>query len=154
MKSLPRRDFLRIGGASLCGVSLLDVLRAQSQAAGAPAPKAKQMIVCWMAGGPPHTDMFDMKPDSGTDYKGEFRPIKTNLPGLDVCELMPSLAKVADKYTVIRSITTSGTTPDGASHQGGTSIFQRHKPAPSEVGAAITKPPSPRTSTDGATLPS
>jgi hypothetical protein len=103
---LPRRDFLRIGGASLCGVSLLDVLRAQSQVAGASAPKAKQMIVCWMAGGPPHTDMFDMKPDSGTDYKGEFKPIKTNLPGLDVCELMPSLAKIADKYTVIRSITT------------------------------------------------
>ena len=85
MITIPRRDFLRIGGASLCGVSMLDVLRAQSQAAGAPAAKAKQMIVCWMAGGPPHTDMFDMKPDSGTDYKGEFKPIKTNLPGLDVC---------------------------------------------------------------------
>lgn len=106
MANLLRRDFLRIGGASLCGVSLLDVLRAQSQAAGTAAPKAKQMIVCWMAGGPPHTDMFDMKPDSPTDYKGEFKPIKTNLPGLDVCELMPSLAKIADKYTVIRSITT------------------------------------------------
>ena len=106
MITIPRRDFLRIGGASLCGVSMLDVLRAQSQAAGAPAAKAKQMIVCWMAGGPPHTDMFDMKPDSGTDYKGEFKPIKTNLPGLDVCELMPNLAKIADKYTVIRSITT------------------------------------------------
>ncbi len=106
MTNLLRRDFLRIGGASLCGVSLLDVLRAQSQAAGTPAPKAKQMIVCWMAGGPPHTDMFDMKPDSPTDYKGEFKPIKTNLPGLDICELMPSLAKIADKYTVIRSITT------------------------------------------------
>jgi hypothetical protein len=106
MTAFPRRDFLRIGGASLCGVSLLDVLRAQSQAAGAPAPKAKQMIVCWMAGGPPHTDMFDMKPDSGTDYKGEFKPIKSNVPGLDVCELMPSLAKIADKYTIIRSITT------------------------------------------------
>ncbi|MGI8978180.1 MAG: DUF1501 domain-containing protein [Pirellulaceae bacterium] len=106
MPTLPRRDFLRIGGASLCGVSLLDVLRAQSQAAGAPAPKAKQIIVCWMAGGPPHTDMFDMKPDSPTDYKGEFKPIKTNVPGLDVCELIPNLAKIADKYTVIRSITT------------------------------------------------
>lgn len=104
--TLPRRNFLRIGGASLCGVGLLDVLRAQSQSAGAPAPKAKQMIVCWMAGGPPHTDMFDMKPDSPTDYKGEFKPIKSNVPGLDVCELMPNLAKIADKYTVIRSITT------------------------------------------------
>src|SRR5687768_16391708 len=101
-----RRDFLRIGGASLCGLSLLDLLRARSQAAGAPAPKAKQMIVCWMAGGPPHTDMFDMKPDSPSDYKGEFKPIDSKLPGLQVCELMPKLAAQADKYTIIRSITT------------------------------------------------
>jgi hypothetical protein len=101
-----RRNFLQIGGASLCGVTLLDMLRAQAQAAGAPTPKAKQMIVVWMAGGPPHTDMFDMKPDSPSDYKGEFKPIKSKLPGLDVCELMPKLADVADKYTIIRSITT------------------------------------------------
>src|SRR5262249_24436301 len=85
--------------------TLLDLLAARSQAAGA-APKAKAMIVVWMAGGPPHTDMFDMKPDSPTDYKGEFKPIASNLPGLDVCELMPNLAKIADKYTIIRSITT------------------------------------------------
>jgi hypothetical protein len=101
-----RRDFLRIGGASLCGVTLLDLLAAQSQAADKAGPKAKQMIVCWMAGGPPHTDMFDMKPDSPSDYKGEFKPIPTNLPGLEVGELMPNLAKIADKYTIIRSITT------------------------------------------------
>ena len=100
-----RRNFLQIGGASLCGVSMLDVLRS-SVVAGAPAAKAKQMIVCWMAGGPPHTDMFDMKPDSPSDYRGEFKPIKSNLPGLDVCELMPKLATMADKYTVIRSVTT------------------------------------------------
>jgi hypothetical protein len=110
-RQFSRRNFLRIGGASLCGVSLLDVLAAQSRGGESPAlgrgsPKAKQMIVCWMAGGPPHTDMFDMKPDSPADYRGEFKPIKTNLPGLDVCELMPQLAKIADKYTVIRSITT------------------------------------------------
>ncbi|QDU94652.1 DUF1501 domain-containing protein [Lignipirellula cremea] len=101
-----RRDFLRVGGASLCGVSLLDLLQARAQAAGQPTPKAKQLIVCWMAGGPPHTDMFDMKPESGSDYRGEFKPIKTNLPGLEICELMPKLAKMADKYTVIRSVTT------------------------------------------------
>src|SRR5688500_7238393 len=100
-----RRNFLQIGGASLCGVSLLDLLR-NSAVAGAPAAKAKQMLVCWMAGGPPHTDMFDMKPDSPSDYRGEFKPIKSNLPGLDVCELMPKLATMADKYTIIRSCTT------------------------------------------------
>lgn len=100
-----RRSFLRIGGSSLCGVGLLDLLRAQSKANGV-EPKAKQMIVCWMAGGPPHTDMFDMKPDSPADYRGEFSPIASNLPGLQVGELMPKLAQRADKYTVIRSITT------------------------------------------------
>jgi hypothetical protein len=109
-----RRNFLRIGGASLCGVNLLGMLQARAAAAGAPAPKAKQMIVCWMAGGPPHTDMFDMKPDSPTDYKGEFKPIKSKLPGLDVCELMPKLAEVADKYTIIRSITTMNNPGDHA----------------------------------------
>jgi hypothetical protein len=111
---LHRRQFLRIGGTSLCGVSLLDVLRAQAPAAPAASQaaasrtfgKAKQLLVVWMAGGPPHTDMFDMKPDSPVDYRGEFRPIHSNVPGLDVCELMPDLAKMADKYTIIRSITT------------------------------------------------
>ena len=101
-----RRDVLRIGGASLCGVSLLDLLNARSRAAGSTGPKAKHLIVCWMAGGPPHTDMFDMKPDSPADCKGEFSPIDSNLPGLQVCELMPKLACRADKYTIIRSITT------------------------------------------------
>src|SRR5579859_5178568 len=95
-----RREFLRIGGASLCGVSLLDVLRSQASAAQRPGSKAKALICCWMAGGPPHIDMFDMKPDAPTDYKGEFKPIRSKLPGLDVCELMPKLAGLADKYTV------------------------------------------------------
>ncbi len=109
-----RRNFLRIGGASLCGVSMLDVLRRAGAAAGMPTPKAKAMIVCWMAGGPPHTDMFDMKPESPSDYRGEFKPIKSKLPGLDVCELMPKLANVADKYTIIRSITTMNNPGDHA----------------------------------------
>jgi hypothetical protein len=101
-----RRDFLRIGGMSLCGVSVLDVLNARAASANPRAGKAKSLICCWMGGGPPHTDMFDMKPDAPAEYRGEFRPIKSNVPGLDVCELMPGLAKLADKYTVIRSVTT------------------------------------------------
>src|SRR5437868_6507326 len=98
-RSLNRRDFLRIGGTAICGLNMLDLLHAQSRGAVRPDAKAKQMIVVWMAGGPPHTDMFDMKPDSPAEYRGEFKPIKSNLPGLDVCELMPNLAKMADKYT-------------------------------------------------------
>lgn len=101
-----RRDFLRVGGTALCGVTLLDLLRPKLEASGIPAAKAKSLIVCWMAGGPPHTDMFDMKPASPSEYRGEFQPIATNLPGLEIGELMPNLAKIADKYTIIRSITT------------------------------------------------
>ncbi len=101
-----RRDFLRIGGMSLCGVTLLDLLAARARADSVSGPKAKHMICCWMGGGPPHTDMFDMKPDSPEEYRGEFKPIPTNVPGIQICELMPELARLADKYTIIRSVTT------------------------------------------------
>jgi hypothetical protein len=101
-----RRDFFRVGGLGLCGVGMLDVLRAQATASTAPAAKAKHLIVCWMGGGPPHTDMFDMKPDSGADYRGEFKPVQSNVTGLQVCELLPRLAQRADKYTIIRSVST------------------------------------------------
>lgn len=103
-----RRDFLRIGGSSLCGISMLDLIavNAKPHAANSQAHKAKQMICVWMGGGPPHTDMFDMKPDSGAEYRGEFKPIQTNVTGIQVGELLPELAKQADKYTIIRSVTT------------------------------------------------
>jgi hypothetical protein len=111
-----RREFLRIGGLGLCGVTMLDVLRAQAATAPEPArtAKAKHLICVWLGGGPPHTDMFDMKPDAPAEYRGEFRPIKTNVPGIDVCELMPNLARLADKYTIIRSVTTMNKPGDHA----------------------------------------
>jgi hypothetical protein len=108
-RQVHRRDFLRIGGMSLCGVTLTDLLRARAEPAPKTAskgPKAKHMICCWLGGGPPHTDMFDMKPDSGSEYRGEFKPIQTNVSGIDIGELMPQLARLADKYTIIRSVTT------------------------------------------------
>src|SRR6478672_565587 len=92
-----RRDFLRVGGLGLCGVGMLDVLKAY--AAPGPGAKAKQMIVCWLGGGPPHTDMFDMKPDAPEEYRGLFKPIQTKTVGLQVGELLPELAKRSDKYT-------------------------------------------------------
>jgi hypothetical protein len=101
---LSRRDVLKIGGLGLCGVDTLDVLRAH--AAPAASAKAKHMIVCWLGGGPPHLDMFDPKPDSSEEYRGIFKPIRSNVVGLQVGELLPELAKRADKYTVIRSVST------------------------------------------------
>jgi hypothetical protein len=102
---MDRRNFLRIGGLGLCGVGTLDVIRAYASPSASHA-KAKQMIVCWLGGGPPHTDMFDMKPNSPEEYHGLWKPIQTNVTGLQVGELLPEMAKRADKYTVIRSVST------------------------------------------------
>jgi Protein of unknown function (DUF1501) len=107
-----RRNFLRVGGLGLCGVGMLDVL--QAQAAPASSGKAKSMIVVWLGGGPPHLDMFDMKPDSPEEYRGQFKPIQTSVVGLQVGELLPEMAKRANKYTVIRSVTTENKPGDHA----------------------------------------
>ena len=116
-----RRDFLRIGGLGLCGLGALDVIGARQTALAAAyqgiklrAPKAKQLLVVWMAGGPPHTDMFDMKPQSPSGYASPYNAISTNVAGLQVCEHMPKLAKMADKYCVIRSVTTMNKPGDHA----------------------------------------
>jgi hypothetical protein len=98
-----RRDFLKIGALGLGGWTLADLLRAEAEAAA--RASGKSLINIFLRGGPPHIDMFDMKPHAPAEVRGEFSPIPTNVPGLDVCELMPRLAAIADKYAVIRSIT-------------------------------------------------
>lgn len=102
---LSRRSFLQLGAAALggLGVSNLPLLRSQARAAGKNVPDTS-VIFIWLPGGPPHMEMYDMKPDAPAEYRGDFRPIKTNVPGIDVCEYMPLHARCADKYTVIRSI--------------------------------------------------
>src|SRR4051812_43242118 len=93
-RRLHRRDVLRVGGLGLCGVTMVDVLRAQASAAPAAGGQRGNRLICvGRGGGPPHTDMFDMKPDAAAEYRGEFKPVKTKVPGLDVCELMPGLAR-------------------------------------------------------------
>ena len=104
-----RRSFLKIGAtgvAGVAGLSLADLFRAEAFAAsaGQTTAQGKALINIYLGGGPPHTDMFDLKPDAPSEFRGEFSPIKTNVDGIQVCELMPRLAKMADKYAVIRSI--------------------------------------------------
>jgi WD40 repeat protein len=103
-RRLARRDFLRVGGAGLFGMSMVDMLRAGQTRADAPPAKAKQMILVWLNGGPPHQDMFDMKLETPPPFGSEYKPIKTNVPGVEFCELMPQLAKVADKFSILRSV--------------------------------------------------
>jgi hypothetical protein len=81
---------------------MADLLRADSISGGARRPKS--LINIALPGGPSHMDMFDLKPDAPAEYRGEFRPISTVVPGFDICEHMPELAQVADKIAVVRSI--------------------------------------------------
>ncbi len=96
-----RRGFLRAGSASLIGLSLPEFFRLKAEPA-----KAKSVIQLWMAGGPSQTDTWDPKPQAGEDFTGPLRgAIGTGVAGMQVSTLLPLLAKQADKYTIIRSMT-------------------------------------------------
>jgi hypothetical protein len=97
-----RRDFLRIGGLGMGGLSLPGLLQAEQRAGLRNSKKA--VIMIYMAGAPPHQDMYDLKMDAPSDMRGEFRPIPTNVDGIEICELMPGIAKVMDKCVPIRSL--------------------------------------------------
>lgn len=97
-----RRAFLQAGSLALGGLTLGDLYRLRAAPAPRKPPRQKSVIMIHLSGGPSHLDMYDMKPNAPREYRGEFRPIKTNVPGLDVCELMPRQAKIADKFAVLR----------------------------------------------------
>ncbi|HXX95373.1 MAG TPA: DUF1501 domain-containing protein, partial [Planctomycetota bacterium] len=102
-----RRSFLRIGGLGLGGLALPQLLRAQ-QASPRPARGGglghKAVIMVYMPGGPPHQDMYDLKTDAPSEVRGIFRPIRTNVAGIQICELLPRLAGMMDKLVPIRTI--------------------------------------------------
>ena len=85
---LSRRNFLKAGALGLGGLGLADLLRLQAEAGMSPNIPKSVILIC-LPGGPSHIDMYDMKPDAPAEYRGEFRPISTNLPGLEICEHMP-----------------------------------------------------------------
>jgi uncharacterized protein (DUF1501 family) len=96
-----RRTFLRAGTLALGGLSLPDLLAARGSP---PAAPDTSVILFWMWGGPSHFETFDPKPDAPSEYRGPFRPIRTAVPGLDVCELFPRLAASARNYALVRSL--------------------------------------------------
>lgn len=110
-----RRGFLKIGALGLAGFSLAELIERRAALGGAAKPKTA-VILFWMAGGPSHIDMYDMKPAASSEVRGPFRPIDTNVPGLQVCDLMPRHAAVADRISVVRSITHDLAVHDDASH--------------------------------------
>lgn len=103
---LNRRGFLRIGslgvgGVGFGGLALPDLLRLRAM--GAAPNNRKAVILIWQAGGPSHLDMYDLKPDAPAEFRGEFRPIATNVAGVDVSEHLPLQARIMDKLAIVRS---------------------------------------------------
>lgn len=100
-----RRDFIRVGYLGIAGLSLADVLQLEAAQAARPGARAsgnKSVILIWLHGGQTQLETYDMKPDAPSEVRGPFRPIKTRVPGVEFCELLPEMAKVADRLTIHR----------------------------------------------------
>ncbi|HJT76931.1 MAG TPA: DUF1501 domain-containing protein [Gemmataceae bacterium] len=121
-----RREWLRVGGLSMLGLSLPGLLRAESLPPSPPAAsprlardlhgatfgRAKNVIFLWLQGGPPQHETFDPKPDAPAEIRGPFKPIATNVPGVRFCELLPRTACFADRLAVVRSMATDDDSHD------------------------------------------
>ena len=113
---MTRRDVLRVGGSGMFGLTLGSILKMQAQAeetkiTGGPGwGKAKSVVLIYLQGGPSHLDLWDPKPDAPDNVKSIFQPIDTKLPGVNFTEILPKLAQINDKFTMIRSL---GYTPNG-----------------------------------------
>jgi hypothetical protein len=99
---ISRRNFLKIGALGLGGLTLPQLLQAEAQSGIRRSHKA--VIMIFLPGGPSHQDMFDLKMDAPMEIRGEFKPIKTSVPGIQICEHLPKLAKLMDKMVLIRSM--------------------------------------------------
>ena len=101
--AISRRESIRVGSLGLAGLSLDGLLRLQA-ASSPPRGRAKSAILLFLSGGPAHMDMWDLKPGAPEDVRGTFRPIDTNVAGIQVCEHMPRMARLGDKYAILRSV--------------------------------------------------
>lgn len=116
-----RREWLKLGGLSLGALavgaqpSLAGLLEAAEQTAT--ADKDFSVILFWANGGPSHIDLFDLKPDAPAEYRGPFSPIRTNVPGVEITELLPRLAKLADKFALVRSLCHERNEHSGGTHR-------------------------------------
>lgn len=114
-----RRNFLRVGAAGLGGLTLADFLRADDSQQRDPSYTKKSIINVYLAGGPSHMDTFDLKPEAPKEFRGEFKPIDTNVTGIQICEHMPNLAAMMDKLAIVRSLT---------------GLYEEHSPHQTETG--------------------
>jgi hypothetical protein len=133
-----RRNFLKIGALGAAGLTLPQLLAAEAKA-GIRSSK-KSVFLVYLVGGPPHQDLFDLKPNAPAEIAGPWRPIGTNVPGIEICELLPMMAKMMDKFTVIRSLSNAQAGHDAVQCYTG---FTRGGRQPTggwpQVGSAVAK---------------
>lgn len=135
---ISRRNFLQIGALG-AGLTLADLLKVHAQTPGANAPGSpKSVIFVYMWGGPPHLDTYDMKPAAPAEFRGEFSPIATNVPGIQICELLPRQARMWDKLSVVRSVTSVDEHSDAYVMTGYSHQVNRTEHHPS-IGAVISR---------------
>jgi hypothetical protein len=123
---LSRRGFLTIGGMALGGLSLPRLLRAEAASQAATSHRA--IINIYMPGGPSHLDLWDLKPNAPVEIRGEFNPIQTNVPGIEICELFPRMAQMMDKFIPVRSICDADGRHDGYQCMTGRKVGDRQPP--------------------------
>ena len=99
-----RRRLLQAGALAVGGLTLGELLQVRANAAGRVPTIQKSVIMVYLNGGPSHLDMYDLKPKAPVEYRGEFRPISTNVPGMELCELFPLQATIADKFAIVRNM--------------------------------------------------
>lgn len=137
-----RRDFMKVGVVGSLGLTLPDFLRlseaGETKRSNRPK-RATSAIFIEMPGGPSHMDTFDLKPDAPKEYRGTFNPIKTNVPGVEISEHLPKLAKIADKFAILR-----GVSHTLAAHQLGREyVITGNRPLPSleypGIGSVVIK---------------
>ncbi len=138
---LARRDFLQVGLGALGGLGLSEILqlRAGAAAPAGPAARDARCIFIWLDGGPSHYETFDPKPDAPAEIRGEYKSIPTAIPGVHFSEIMPDMAKAADKLTVIRSIAHNQNNHGAGNHY---MMTGRPTPVPVGCGAFVTFHPS------------
>ncbi len=134
---ISRREFLQIGGLALGGLTLPQMLRAEAKAGIRSNHKA--IIMIFLPGGPPHQDFFDLKPDAPANIRGEFKPIKTNVSGIEICEHFPRLAKMADKYTLIRSLVGARDEHDSHICNSGYTVAETNQNHAPSLGAVVSR---------------
>jgi hypothetical protein len=135
---LSRRDVLHAGGLGLLGLSLPDLLRNRAAAAPGKSARAKSCILLFLMGGPPQHSTWDPKPDAPAEIRGQFRPIATAVPGVQVGELMPRLARHADKLCLLRAVCTD----DNAHSSSGYYVLTGYPHQPTNFENANPGPPN------------